>query len=106
MNNIFVYPQDVDTFVFDWGRLALTIAPQVNDAQNFSAGLVDLPPGQAMIATIIPVPRKLSLSFPVLADKWSKMKLALQFIGKWARIAPFTYPKAVITQRSIPVANR
>jgi oxalate decarboxylase/phosphoglucose isomerase-like protein (cupin superfamily) len=43
---IFVYPKDVDSFGFDWGRLALTCAPEVNGAKQFSAGVVDLPPGQ------------------------------------------------------------
>ena len=42
----FVYPHDVDAFGFDWGRLALTVAPEVNGAQRFSGGVVDLPPGQ------------------------------------------------------------
>lgn len=42
----FVYPKDVDAFAFDWGRLALTVAPEVNGAKTFSGGVVDLPPGQ------------------------------------------------------------
>lgn len=42
----FVYPADVDAFGFDWGRLALTLGPEVNGARTFSAGVVDLPPGQ------------------------------------------------------------
>lgn len=45
-DKMFVYPKDVDAFGFDWGRLALTCAPEVNGAQQFSAGVVDLPPGQ------------------------------------------------------------
>lgn len=45
-NKIFVYPKDVDAFGFDWGRLALSVAPEVNDATRFSGGVVDLPPGQ------------------------------------------------------------
>ena len=44
--NVFVYPHEVDAFGFDWGRLALTVAPEVNDAQRFSAGVVDLPAGK------------------------------------------------------------
>ena len=43
---MFVYPNDVDAFGFDWGRLALTVAPEVNGAARFSGGVVDLPPGQ------------------------------------------------------------
>ncbi|MCB1495124.1 MAG: cupin domain-containing protein [Bauldia sp.] len=43
---MFVYPKDVDAFGFDWGRLALTVAPEVNGAARFSGGVVDLPPGQ------------------------------------------------------------
>ena len=44
--NNFVYPRDVSAFAFDWGRLALTVAPEVNGAKRFSGGVVDLPPGQ------------------------------------------------------------
>ena len=45
-NKFFVYPRDVDAFGFDWGKLALTVAPEVNGASRFSGGVVDLPPGQ------------------------------------------------------------
>jgi oxalate decarboxylase/phosphoglucose isomerase-like protein (cupin superfamily) len=44
--NNFVYPRDVAAFGFDWGRLALTVAPEVNGARRFSGGVVELPPGQ------------------------------------------------------------
>ena len=44
--DMFVYPKDVDAFVFDWGRLSLTVAPEVNDAGRFSGGVVDLQKGQ------------------------------------------------------------
>ena len=42
----FVYPKDVSAFGFDWGRLALTVAPEVNGAERFSGGVVDVKPGQ------------------------------------------------------------
>ncbi len=45
-DQMFVYPKDVNTFAFDWGRLALTVAPEVNGATRFSGGVVDLQPGQ------------------------------------------------------------
>ena len=44
--NNFVYPRDVQAFGFDWGKLSLTCAPEVNGARTFSAGVVDLPSGQ------------------------------------------------------------
>ncbi|KQU93081.1 cupin domain-containing protein [Devosia sp. Root105] len=44
--NNFVYPRDVSAFGFDWGQLALTVAPEVNGAKRFSGGVVELPPGQ------------------------------------------------------------
>ena len=44
--NNFVYPKDVDVFGFDWGQLALTVAPEVNGAKKLSGGVVDLPSGQ------------------------------------------------------------
>lgn len=46
MDKFFVYPNDVDNFGFDWGRLALTCGPDVNGAEHFSAGVVFVPPGQ------------------------------------------------------------
>jgi oxalate decarboxylase/phosphoglucose isomerase-like protein (cupin superfamily) len=42
----FRYPRQVNTFAFDWGRLALTVAPEVNRAERFSGGVVDLGKGQ------------------------------------------------------------
>ncbi|MDW9536263.1 cupin domain-containing protein [Sinorhizobium meliloti] len=42
----FLYPTDVESFGFDWGRLALTVAPEVNGAERFSGGVVDLPSGE------------------------------------------------------------
>jgi len=45
-NRYFVYPADVDAFGFNWGRLALTVGPEVNGAKTFSGGVVDLPSGQ------------------------------------------------------------
>jgi oxalate decarboxylase/phosphoglucose isomerase-like protein (cupin superfamily) len=41
----FVDATDVDTFAFDWGQLSITCSPDVNDAQRFSAGLVELKQG-------------------------------------------------------------
>lgn len=45
----FVYPREVDTFAFDWGRLSLTVAPEVNGAARFSGGVVDLQKGQGHV---------------------------------------------------------
>ena len=38
----FVDPHEVDAFGFDWGQLALTVAPEVNGAERFSGGIVDV----------------------------------------------------------------
>ena len=46
VERFFVYPRDVDAFGFDWGRLALTVGPEVNEATTFSGGVVDLPSGK------------------------------------------------------------
>ncbi|HEV7256008.1 MAG TPA: cupin domain-containing protein [Mesorhizobium sp.] len=43
---LFRTPREVDTFAFDWGKLALTVGPEVNGAKTFSGGVVDLGPGQ------------------------------------------------------------
>lgn len=43
---MFRYPNAVNTFAFDWGKLALTVAPEVNGAERFSGGVVDLAQGQ------------------------------------------------------------
>lgn len=45
-SKMFVYPKDVSAFGFDWGKLALTVAPEVNGATRFSGGVVDLPSGK------------------------------------------------------------
>ena len=45
-SKVFVYPKDVSAFGFDWGRLSLTVAPEVNGAERFSGGVVDLPSGK------------------------------------------------------------
>lgn len=42
----FIYPKDVSAFGFDWGKLSLTVAPEVNGASRFSGGVVDLPSGK------------------------------------------------------------
>ncbi|MEX1180415.1 MAG: cupin domain-containing protein [Cucumibacter sp.] len=42
----FVYPRDVSAFGFDWGKLSLTVAPEVNGARRLSGGVVDLPSGK------------------------------------------------------------
>jgi oxalate decarboxylase/phosphoglucose isomerase-like protein (cupin superfamily) len=44
--NYFIYPEDVSVFGFDWGKLSLTVAPEVNGARRFSGGVVDLPSGE------------------------------------------------------------
>jgi oxalate decarboxylase/phosphoglucose isomerase-like protein (cupin superfamily) len=45
-NRVFVEPDDVETQVFDWGRLSWLSEPRVTAAQRFSAGLVTLEPGK------------------------------------------------------------
>ena len=42
----FVQPQDVETQVFDWGRLSWLSEPDVTAAERFSAGVVKLEPGK------------------------------------------------------------
>ncbi|MEO6299410.1 MAG: cupin domain-containing protein [Paracoccaceae bacterium] len=41
----FTHPDQVAAFGFDWGQLALTVAPEVNSAQRFSGGIVTVKPG-------------------------------------------------------------
>ena len=45
-DTFFNYPNDVDNYGFDWGRLAVTVAPQVNGAKSFSAAVVHVPSGK------------------------------------------------------------
>ena len=45
-DRFFINPQDVDAFGFAWGRLTVTVGPQVNGAKRFSGGVVDVPAGQ------------------------------------------------------------
>ena len=42
----FVKPEDVETQVFDWGRLSWLSEPRVTAAERFSAGRVLLEPGK------------------------------------------------------------
>ena len=44
--NNFVDPKAVPTFGFDWGKLTVTVGPEVNGATQFSGGVVDLPAGK------------------------------------------------------------
>lgn len=46
VRDLFRYPQDVETYGFDWGHLAVTLGPKVNGATRFSAAVVTVPPGQ------------------------------------------------------------
>ena len=45
-DSYFVHPREVSAFGFSWGRLSLTVGPEVNGATRFSGGVVDLPAGQ------------------------------------------------------------
>jgi oxalate decarboxylase/phosphoglucose isomerase-like protein (cupin superfamily) len=45
MPDLFIRPETVPAFGFDWGRLTLTVGPEVNGAERFSGGLVDVAPG-------------------------------------------------------------
>lgn len=45
MSNLFNHPDEVEAFGFDWGRLALTVGPEVNGAVRFSGGTVTVHPG-------------------------------------------------------------
>ena len=42
----FVEKDDVETQIFDWGRLSWLSEPRVTEAKNFSAGVVNLEPGK------------------------------------------------------------
>ncbi len=44
-DNLIVYPENVNRFVFDWGHLTMTCGPEVNGATQLSAGVVHVPPG-------------------------------------------------------------
>jgi oxalate decarboxylase/phosphoglucose isomerase-like protein (cupin superfamily) len=43
---VYVEEEDVETQVFDWGRLAWLSEPRVTAADRFSAGVVTLEPGK------------------------------------------------------------
>ncbi len=44
-SRFFIRPETVAAFGFDWGRLALTVGPEVNGAEHFSGGIVTVAPG-------------------------------------------------------------
>ena len=41
----FTEAADVETLVFDWGQVSITVSPRVSGAHNFSAGIVTMQPG-------------------------------------------------------------
>ena len=41
----FIATNDVETLVFDWGKVSITVALEASGAGNFSAGIVVLAPG-------------------------------------------------------------
>ncbi len=41
----FIEADDVETVVFDWGMISITVSPEASGAQKFSAGIVTLQPG-------------------------------------------------------------
>lgn len=41
-----VYPEDVETVVFDWGKARFLSEPLLTSAERFSFGVVELAPGQ------------------------------------------------------------
>jgi oxalate decarboxylase/phosphoglucose isomerase-like protein (cupin superfamily) len=46
VHKTFVEEADVETQVFDWGRLSWLSEPRVTEAVKFSAGVVELEPGK------------------------------------------------------------
>ena len=50
----FVTSDDVDTQVFDWGRLSWLSEPLVTAAERFSCGVVTLEPGKGHVRQQIP----------------------------------------------------
>ena len=41
----FAEADDVETLVFDWGKVSVTVSPEVSGARQFSAGIVTMQPG-------------------------------------------------------------
>ncbi len=77
-NKMFVYPKDVDAFGFDWGRLALTVAPEVNNARRgFRAASSTCRPARATPATTIRARKRSSSSSPAMASRWSRTTRAI-----------------------------
>ena len=46
VKDLYKYPEDVDAYGFDWGQLSVTLGPMVNGAEQFSAAIVTVRPGQ------------------------------------------------------------
>lgn len=74
----FLYPTDVESFGFDWGRLALTVAPEVNGAERFSGGVVDLPSGRGIRVTIIRARKRSFSSSRERASRWWRTRTAIR----------------------------
>ncbi|NRF95909.1 cupin domain-containing protein [Paenibacillus frigoriresistens] len=44
--NFFVQTNEVETMMFDWGRIIMTCTPEITGSSGFSAGIVEMEPGQ------------------------------------------------------------
>ena len=79
----FVYPQDVSAFGFDWGRLALTVAPEVNGAEALlRRRRRPAVRARATPATTIPARKRSSSSSPAKASRWSRTRTASRWCAK------------------------
>jgi hypothetical protein len=102
----FVTPADVDGFGFDWGRLSLTVGPEVNGAERFSGGVVDLPAGQGHARHNHPGAEEIIF---VVSGQGEQMVEDDNGVPQVCEIGPAARsmsPKAASTRHSIPARGR
>ena len=105
--NNFVRPVDVAAFGFDWGRLSLTVGPEVNGARQFSGGVVDLPAGQGHARHNHPGAEEIIF---VIAGAGEQMVEDPNGVPEIRSVGPpelqFSFPRAASTPPSTPATVR
>jgi len=68
----FVEPKEVETQVFDWGRIQWLSEPRVTGSKNITAGVVTLEPGKGTKDTTIQESRRSCMYLRGRESRWSR----------------------------------
>jgi hypothetical protein len=68
----FVEPKEVETQIFDWGRIQWLSEPRVTGSKNITAGVVTLEPAKDTKGTTIQESRRSCTYLRGRASRWSR----------------------------------